>query len=154
MEVIQNKSWFQRNWPWVVPAGCCGCGCLGFILIFVFGIGAAFFGVSSIIDKASKKIENSTPVSYAKEKAFNHPEVIKHLGDSIKMYGIPSGEISLNNNDGRVDFSIPIKGNLGFATIIVRGIKVDGNWVYEDLYVIIKDTQQQINLLQKTLQPI
>lgn len=154
MEVIQDKNWFQRNWLWAVPVGGCGCGCLGLILVFVFGIGAAFFGIDSIIDKASDVFDNSEPVYYAKEKAFQHPEVIKNLGEDLESYGFPSGEISLNNNDGNVDFSIPIKGTLGTATIVVRGIKTDGVWAYEDLYVTIKDTQEKINLLQKTLEPI
>lgn len=154
MEVIQDKNWFQRNWMWAIPAGGCGCGCLGLIAVFVFGIGAAFFGVNSLIDKASDVFNNSEPVYYAKKMAFQHPEVIKNLGNDIESYGMPSGEISLNNNDGNVDFSIPIKGSLGSGVIIVRGIKTDGIWAYEDLYVNIKEKQLQINLLEKNLEPI
>jgi hypothetical protein len=152
MEVINEKNWFQRNWMWAVPVGGCGCGCLGLILVFVFGIGAAFFGVSTILDNVSDAFDNAEPVYYAKEKAFNHPKVIQLLGDNLETYGIPSGKISLSNNDGNVDFSIPITGSLGEATIIVKGIKADGVWAYEDLYVIIKETQEQINLLEKAIE--
>lgn len=147
MEVIQEKNWFQRNWLWAVPVGGCGCGCLVLILVFVFGIGATFFGISKIFYE-------STPVKYAKELAFKHPDIIENLGNNIEAYGIPSGNISLNNDDGKVDFSIPIKGELGKAVIIVRGIKTDGVWAYEDLYVVIKDKQLQINLLEKNLESI
>ncbi len=45
MENAQQKSWFGRNWRWVLPVG----GCLTVILLFVFGIGALFFGVSVTI---------------------------------------------------------------------------------------------------------
>ena len=133
-----QKSWFGRNWLWFIPLT----GCLGFILLIVLGLGAAFFGVSNMIN-------NATPVEYAIELATKNELVIKNLGEPIEKYGIPSGNISLTNDDGDVDFSIPIRGNIGEGTLVVRGIKIDGEWVYEDLYVRIRDTQEEINLLEK-----
>lgn len=145
MEVIQEKNWFQRNWMWAVPVGGCGCGCIAIILFFVFGIGAAFFGVSKLFDEA-------TPIQYAKEQAFNNPEVIFKLGNDLKSTGIPSGNISIQNNDGEVDMSFAIEGSKGVATVVVKGIKTNGVWMYEDLYVLIKETQEQINLLPKVIE--
>ena len=145
MEEIKHESWFQRNWKWAVPVGGCGCGCLVVILLFVFGIGATIFGLS-------KAFDDSTPVKYATELASNNPDVIENLGESIEKNGIPSGNISLSNDNGEIDFSIPVKGSKGEGTIVIRGIKTDGNWVYEDLYVLIKETQEQINLLEKTIE--
>lgn len=133
-----QKSWFGRNWLWFIPLT----GCLGFVLLIVLGLGAAFFGVSNMIN-------NATPVEYAIELAAKNELVIKNLGEPIEKYGIPSGNISLTNDDGDVDFSIPIRGNIGEGTLVVRGIKIDGEWVYEDLYVRIRDTQEEINLLEK-----
>ena len=133
-----QKSWFGRNWLWFIPLT----GCLGFLLLIVLGLGAAFFGVSNMIN-------NATPVEYAIELATKNELVIKNLGEPIEKYGIPSGNISLTNDDGDVDFSIPIRGNIGEGTLVVRGIKIDGEWVYEDLYVRIRDTQEEINLLEK-----
>ncbi|CAL2102621.1 conserved protein of unknown function [Tenacibaculum sp. 190130A14a] len=137
MSEQHQKSWFSRNWLWFIPVT----GCLGIILLFVFGIGTVIFGVS-------KMINNSTPVEYAIKKASENEYVIESLGTSIEKYGITSGNISLNNNDGEVDFSIPIRGEKGEGTLVVRGIKTDGVWTYEDLYVHIKETQEKINLLE------
>jgi hypothetical protein len=142
MEEIKEESWFQKNWKWAVPVGGCGCGCIVIILLFVFGIGAAFFGVSKIFDE-------STPLKYATEQAFSNPKVIESLGDNLEKIGIPSGNISLQNSDGKIDMSIPIKGSKGKGTIIIKGIKTNEKWAYEDLYVQIKETQEQINLLEK-----
>ncbi|MGJ8745399.1 cytochrome c oxidase assembly factor Coa1 family protein [Polaribacter sp.] len=142
MEEIKQKSWFQRNWMWAVPVGGCGCGCVVIILLFIFGIGAAFFGISQAFNEA-------TPIKYATELAFSNLEVQEALGNDLEKYGIPSGNISLNNDDGDIDFSIAIKGTKGVGSIVVRGIKTNGKWVYEDLYVFIKETQNQINLLEK-----
>ena len=92
---------------------------------------------------------NSTPIEYAIEQASKNELVTENLGEPIEKYGIPSGSISLENDGGDVDFSIPIRGDKGDGTLVVRGIKVSGEWIYEDLYVIIKETQEEINLLEK-----
>lgn len=138
MSEQHQKSWFGRNWLWFIPLT----GCLGFILLIVLGVGAAFFGVSKIMT-------NSTPIEYAIEQASKNELVTENLGEPIEKYGIPSGSISLENDGGDVDFSIPIRGDKGDGTLVVRGIKVSGEWIYEDLYVIIKETQEEINLLEK-----
>jgi hypothetical protein len=142
MEDVKQKSWFGRNWPWVLPVG----GCLTIILLFVFGVGAVIFGVSNAIT-------SSAPYEYAVEQASHHPDVIAALGENIETDGIMQGNISLENSDGgRVDISIPIKGSKGKGSVAVKGEKVDGTWHYESLYVIIKETQESINLLEKTLE--
>ena len=41
-----------------------------------------------------------------------------------------------------------IKGPKGKGTLIVSGIRTNGEWAYEDLYVRIKETQEEINLLE------
>ena len=94
-----QKSWFGRNWLWFVPVG----GCLTIILLFIFGIGALFFGVSEVLS-------NSTPYEYAVEQASNDSRVIEYLGKPIETAGIMRGNISIKNGSGEVDISIPLKG--------------------------------------------
>lgn len=134
----QQKSWFRRNWLWFIPLT----GCLGIILLFILGIGVAFFGVSNLIT-------NTTPISYAIEQASKNEQVIQFLGEPIERYGTPKGNINFKNNDGDVDFSIPIQGDRGKGILVVKGTKTDGEWSYEQLYVQIKATQEKINLLAK-----
>ncbi len=143
MEGVRQKSWFGRNWPWIIPVG----GCLTVILLFVLGIGTVFFGVS-------KMFTSSTPYEYAMQSAKNNSNVIAILGEPIDADGIISGNISLNNDDGKADFKIPIKGPKGKARIVVIGTKTYGEWAYEALYVLIKETREEINLLDKSLEGI
>ena len=143
MEDVKQKSWFGRNWAWVLPVG----GCLTIILLFVFGVGAIFFGVS-------KMFTTSTPYEHAIQLAKNNTNVIEILGEPIESNGIISGNISLNNDDGEADFTIPIKGPNGKARITVVGEKVYGKWTYEKLFVLIKETHEAINLLDKNLEGI
>ena len=142
MEEVKQKSWFGRNWLWLLPVG----GCLTIILLFVFGIGAIFFGVTNAI-------KNSGPYEYALKETKLNDDVAYHLGDPIETNGIMQGNISLQNSDsGHVDIKIPIKGSEGEGTIFVVGEKIDGEWVYEQLYVLIKETQDEINLIDKNLE--
>ncbi len=140
---IQQKSWFRRNWLWVVPVG----GCLTIILLFVFGIGAAIFGVTKLFTE-------SEPYTYALEQASNDANVIRLIGNDIESDGIMQGNISLSNNNGHVDITIPIKGTKGTGSVTIIGEKEDGTWIYEKLFVTIKETNEQINLLDKTLEGI
>lgn len=143
MENVKQKSWFGRNWLWVLPVG----GCLTIILFIVFGIGALFFGVSNVI-------KDSTPVEYAIERAENNFEITQLLGDNIDIDGMFNGNLSLNNDRGTVDITVPIKGEKGSGKLIIKGEKYDGEWVYEDLYIIIKLSNEKINLLEPSLEGI
>ncbi|RIA08376.1 cytochrome oxidase complex assembly protein 1 [Flavobacteriaceae bacterium MAR_2010_72] len=141
MEEVRKKSWFGRNWLWVVPIS----GCLMVIFLIIFGVGAAIFGVSKVL-------KNSTPYSYAFELAEENENVRYSLGKPIVTDGVMSGNININNDRGEVNFTIPIKGSKGKGAIIVIGEKYDGEWIYEKLYVLIKETNEEINLLDKSLE--
>ncbi len=142
-EYVQQKSWFSRNWIWVVPTG----GCLLIIILFAFGIGAAIFGVSKIFT-------SSAPYEYAVEQASKNPSVIELLGEPVETAGIMQGNISTTNDSGEVNIKIPLKGSKGKGSVTIKGEKIDGEWFYEELYVIIKETNEKINLLDKTLEGI
>ena len=142
-EYVQQKSWFSRNWLWVVPVS----GCLIIILLLIFGVGAAIFGVT-------KLMTGSEPYEYALEKATNDPIVIQYLGDAIESNGMMQGNISLNNNSGQANITIPIKGNKDKGVITVVGKKNNGEWIYEELYVKIKEKNITINLIDKGLEGI
>jgi hypothetical protein len=143
MEEIKQKNWFGRNWPWLLPVG----GCLTVILLFVFGVGAVYFGVS-------KAIKNSTPYEYALAKAIDNSEAIAILGGPIVADGIFKGNISIKNEGGEADMEIPIKGPKGYAVIFVLADRIQKEWIYEELYIVIKETNEKINLLDKDLEGI
>lgn len=140
MENRQEKSWFARNWGWLL-----GGGCFVLILIVALGIGSLIFGVS-------KMFTSSTPYKYAMEQATSNQDVIDLIGSPIETDGIMQGNINLSGDDGEADFKIPIKGSKGKGRIVVVATKDYGKWTYEKLYVQIKDSEEQINLLDKVLE--
>lgn len=139
MEEYNQKSWFSRNWPWALPVGCCS-GCLLMFVLFIGGIGATIFTVFDEIKEMSP-LEDVLIIVNKNEKA---KEI---LGENIISKGFPNGNISLSNDDGEVKFSIPIKGEKGEGTLYVNGIRANKKWIYEDLYIIIKETAAQVDLL-------
>lgn len=143
MEELKQNNWFSSNWMWVVPVG----GCLTLIVLAIFGLGAAFFGISEVV-------RGSEPYEYAIEESINSPELVSLLGDPIETNGMMQGTINFKNKSGSVDISVPLKGPNGEATVFIKGEKEDGTWTYEELYVLIKETSEKINLLDKDLEGI
>ena len=132
----QRKSWFSRNWPWVVPVG----GCLTIIILFIVFLGSVIFGVSEIMT-------NSDPYKDALAKAQQDDYVVSILGEPIEKDGMMQGEISFKNSTGYADIVVPIKGPKGEAKIYVEGTKSFEEWSYKEMYVIIEETNEQIDLL-------
>ena len=141
MEEQIRKSWFKRNWLWFIPT----MGCLTLIVLFFLGVGALVFGVTNMISE-------STPAQYAIEKASENTSVIELLGEPIVKNGMASGNINFSNNTGDADLRIPVSGPKGEGFIRVVGESYDDEWTYEKLYIVIKETNEKINLLEKSLE--
>ncbi|WP_074406941.1 cytochrome c oxidase assembly factor Coa1 family protein [Aquimarina megaterium] len=133
---IQQKSWFARNWGWAVPVG----GCLTLIVLFFIFLGSLIFGVSELITE-------STPYQDALVKVNEDEYVVNILGEPIETNGIMNGSLSYKNNTGSADISIPIQGPKGEAQLYVVGTKQNDQWTYKEMYVIIDETDEQIDLL-------
>jgi len=131
-----KKSWFSRNWPWVVPVG----GCLTMIIVFFVFLGSVIFGVSKVFT-------NSQPYLDAITKAQEDEYIVQMIGKPIETNGIMNGDLSFENDEGSVDISIPIKGPEGEGRIYVVGTKEHGTWTYTKLYVTLEETNEQVDLL-------
>jgi hypothetical protein len=133
----QQKSWFRRNWPWVVPLG----GCLTLIVLAIFSIGALFYGVSEVLT-------GSEPYEYAIQKANTNEHLIEAMGEPIESNGMMNGSLNYKNKNGTADFSIPIKGPKGEGALYVMGSKENDQWSYSKLYVLTTKVAEPINLLE------
>ncbi|WP_378186240.1 cytochrome c oxidase assembly factor Coa1 family protein [Aquimarina sp. W85] len=134
--MTQNKSWFARNWGWVVPLG----GCLTIIVVFFLFLGTIVFGVG-------KMMTSSDPYETGLKMAREDRYVLKKLGEPIETDGIMQGSLSYKNNKGDANINLPIKGPKGKARLYIVGTKDDEQWNYSEIYVIIDDTNEQIDLL-------
>ena len=139
-ELIEQKSWWNRNWKWVVPVG----GCLTLIILFI-----AF--LATVIFRATKMMSGSEPYQDSLTKAQQNEQVIELLGEPIETVGIMQGSISFSNNDGDADIRIPIKGPNGEGIIYVVAEKRNDVWTYSEQEVRIDQNNEVIDLLNEGL---
>ncbi len=135
-ENSDHRSWFGRNWKWVVPSG----GCLLIIILFIAFAGTLFVGVTSMF-------KDSQPYKEAVLKAQNNEIVIDALGEPIETHGMVSGGINYSDGEGHTNLEIPIKGPKGKALIIVVADKYTEVWEYQTMEVTLEDTGETIPLL-------
>ncbi|MFC0781243.1 cytochrome c oxidase assembly factor Coa1 family protein [Flavobacterium sp. HJSW_4] len=135
-ELIQRKSWWNRNWKWFVPSGC-----LTLLVLFGLFIGGIFYEATSVI-------KDSDAYKESMAKLQNNKTVMEKLGSPIETDGIVSGVITSYNSVRACDVEVPIKGPKGKGTLFVVGEK-RGTWKYTEMSVYIENTKEKIDLLQK-----
>jgi len=134
-EIIEQPSWWKRNWKWALPVG----GCLTVIILgIVLVVGGAFAFMS--------KVKTASGSDAALLAAQKNQEVIAILGEPIESNGFGSFNISYKNSTKTADASTPIKGPNGTATIYISTTGDDDDLVYEIYNVTIDDTGEIIEL--------
>jgi Cytochrome oxidase complex assembly protein 1 len=130
-----RKSWWGRNWKWLVPTGCLGLALLvaGFVALLVMVI----FGA----------MKSSDVYKDALAKARANPAVIDALGSPIKEGMFLSGNTNVNGASGEANLAIPISGPKGKGTIYVAASKSAGQWTYATLVAEIEKTHERIDLI-------
>jgi hypothetical protein len=127
-------NWWNRNWKWVVPVGCLvplllGCGIVVLVLTLVFGA-----------------LKSSEPYTQALGAAKSNSEVKALLGEPIQPGFWVSGNFQVNGSSGNADFSIPISGPKGSATVYATARKAAGRWEFITLEVSPKGSETRIDL--------
>ena len=132
----EQKTWWGRNWLWVVPVG----GCLTLIILGIVLAGSLFFGIS-------KAMKSTEPYQLALEKSLSNEELKDIIGSPIEPDGMMQGTMNYKNGQGDVDIRFPVRGPQGKATVEVKGEKDSEEWEYEHLRAIIEKTGDTLDLL-------
>lgn len=143
----KKKSWWGRNWIWMVSVGCLG------MIVIVVGLLAVLIGIGL------KIVKSSTPYVQAVAAAKADPRVIAALGSPINEGWFFNGNVTESSNwssgagstsSGSANLKISIHGPKGEGTIHVVGTMSGGKWVFSILSVTIKATGQSIDLKEKS----
>lgn len=135
MNPSENRSWWSRNWKWVVPVGCL----LPLLLLAGF--------VGSIFMVASTAMKTADVYKDALVRAQADPAVVAALGTPITTGFFTSGSINSSGPTGNAAISIPLSGPKGKATIHLEAEKSGGEWTFSTLVVEVENPQQRIDLL-------
>jgi len=106
-----------------------------------------FFGAMSML-------KNAEPFQTAVRLAQENPEVQAILGENISSGFAVQGSINVENDTGNVDMTIPISGSLSSGQVKVRGQRVNGQWVYEEIFFEDASGSSQIDLLPENQQSL
>lgn len=130
-----QRSWWGRNWKWVVPLGCLtplvlGGGCVALIVGLVFGM-----------------LRNSWAYLEGVELARHNKAVVEKLGEPIEPEWLVSGSIHINGPAGNAQLAIPLSGRVNSGTLFVVANKIADEWQFDRAEVEIKGEQARIDLL-------
>lgn len=134
-ELIDQPSWWKRNWKWAVPVG----GCMTIIIVGIIFIAVGAYTFAS-------KIKDASGSDAALIEAQSNQELIAILGEPIESNGFGSFNVSIKDGTKTANSTTPIKGPNGEATIniVTRGEGDDK--VYEVYNVTINGSDQVIEL--------
>lgn len=134
MNQPSEGNWWSRNWKWVVPVGC--------LVPIVLGSGIVILVVTLIFGA----LKSSDPYTHALARARASDEVKAVLGEPIQPGFWVSGNFNVNGSSGNADFSIPLSGPKGSATLYVTATKAAGRWQFTTLEVAPKGSEARIDL--------
>jgi len=119
-------------------------GCFTLILLVLLGIGGLFYGISSAVTDTSAYTE-------AMKRTTENAYIIETLGEPIEKDGYGSTSVNYTNGYKTVDFTTPIKGPKGTATLKVIGEGMDDVWKYSQMDVFIGTEDTIVNLLEESM---
>jgi hypothetical protein len=134
---MPRRTWWQRNWKWVVPLG--GLTLLAGFALIVFGIVSLVFGL----------LRGSAPYQHAVSEARGSAAVVAALGEPIQAGFMVNGNIATRNDEGEATLTIPLQGPKASARLYVEASRERGRWDYQTLSVVLDD-DTAIDLLEGT----
>jgi len=133
-----QRSWWSRNWKWVVPVGC---------LVLLLPILALAGFVGTILAIVFGSIKSTDVYEQALARARSNPAVVEALGQPVEDGWWMSGHISTSGPSGSADISIPLHGPKGKGTLYAVATKSAGRWEYQTLEVEVDGREDRIDLL-------
>ena len=131
-ELIEQKSWWKRNWKWLVP--------LSGIILISLGI---FFssGMDGIATDLVQAYADTELYDNALEKAKSDERVTELLGEikPIDQLSNLEGNVEYSNDNKTVNSSIRIIGNKGKGSLDISADRMNNEWNYTKINVRIKN---------------
>lgn len=129
-ELVPQKSWWKRNWKWVIPVG----GCLTLIIGVIVLFSSIYFGVTNMM-------EGSQPYEYAFELINNDEELVDVLGSPIEKDGMIQGTINWTNGSKSAKMKIPISGPKNSGILYIDASGEGDEWVYHEIRVEVNEQE-------------
>ena len=129
----EQGSFFRSPWLW----GGCGC-CFGCVLIPILITALAGGGLFFAVRQSGVQEE-------VLERVRSDARVVERFGEPIEMGWLIEGSFNVEPGSGNADYSVPISGPQADGRVHVLAERIDGVWVYHQLYVDVDG--ERIDLL-------
>lgn len=141
-ELIIEKSWFSKNWIWLIL------GILAGILILFFVISSN--SKNGLSDTVTAFKEDSL-YDKAIEQANKNPEVIETIGEiaPIDKLAILEGSSSYSNNNNVVNLSVRVNGSKKNGKLEIQANRNGSKWDYKKILIRIKNPNKEIIVINK-----
>ena len=135
-ELIEQKSWWKRNWKWFVPV----CGII-LISITVF----LFSGMGGITTDFAKAYADTELYENALKKVNANEKVNELLGEiePLGKLAILEGQIEYSNDNQKVKSTVRIIGTKGKARMDITADRINDIWNYSKINVRIKNPPEK-----------
>ncbi len=135
-ELITQKSWWKRNWKWLIPV-------IGILLITI----TVFFssGMNGIATDLVQAYADTELYENALNKAKSDKRVTELLGEiePIDKLAIAEGEVQYTNENKTVNSTIRIVGNKGKARMDISADRINDEWNYTKINIRIKNPPEK-----------
>jgi hypothetical protein len=143
-ELIEQKSWWKRNWKWLVPVS----GIVLFSLVIFFSSGMGGIGAD-----LAKAYADTELYDNALEKVKSDKRITELLGEiePIDKMAILEGQVKYSNENKTVNSTIRILGDKGKARMDISADRIKNEWNYTKINVRIKnppELKQTIEILE------
>jgi hypothetical protein len=138
-EIVAEKSWWKRNWKWFVPIS----GIFMICIVFVSGIDGSLTDYAQAYTDASL-CQTAIDTANKNERVI---DVLGHL-EPIDKLAILEGNARYSNNNHMVNLTVRVTGNKGKAKMDVAAEKHGENWTYKNIKLRIKDTGEEIPVVE------
>lgn len=140
-EILEDKSWFKCNWKWAVPVTA--------IIFVIVGIVFSLGSGSNAADFAQAYVD--TPLyENAVKKSNANEDVLSVLGklEPVDELAILESNVEYGDDNTSVNLSVRVQGKKATGKMDVVAVKKGKAWEYEKIKIRIKQTKQEIVVLQ------
>ena len=131
----EPRSWWSKNWKWVVPVS----GCFTIIVLGILLLGTAIFGFFS-----------STKSNYDADELFTmaqtNPQIIKALGEPIQKYDQVLSKILYENGSKSYSVQLPLKGSKSTGILKFKSAGSGEDTTIEIFEIQVEETGELIDL--------
>jgi hypothetical protein len=140
-ELIEQKSWWKRNWKWFLPIS-------GLIVILI----VIFFssGMSGAVTNLAQAYADTELYENALEKVKTDQRATELLGEiePIDKLAILEGSIGYSDDNKTVNSSIRLTGEKLVARMDITATRINNKWNYKKINVRIKNPPEKRQIIE------